>query len=60
MSRVNSCIYNARNVLEELSREGNRFASVFMEKLLAKTIHSEGGGIWAFAYITTPRGLEFA
>lgn len=60
LSRVYPCIYNAMKALEELDAENNRFARIFRDILLEKTIHSQMGGLWAFAYIITPKGLMFA
>lgn len=60
LSRVFPVITNARNAFDELHRDGNRFAWTFQGAMLAKTLHSDAGGIWAFAYLTTPQGLLYA
>ncbi|EAX88146.1 hypothetical protein TVAG_413260 [Trichomonas vaginalis G3] len=60
LSRFYPVIHNAEMAFEELRQKGNRFASIFYQWLLAKTINSEYGVIWAFAYLTTPKGLIYA
>ena len=58
LASVFPIIKDAIDSLDQLTAANNRFSLIFKNSLLRYTVESKDKGIWALAYMFTPRGRE--